>query len=150
MQGVSLRPALLGQALDAERMIVSEVDGSLEQIRRVFAAMLAPTGANTHALRAPGAVDPAKAFVLALRTHRYRLIYSQAEASWALYDLHRDPAERHDISEEHPAVVNRFEPAVAELLRARVLTGTAGAEPTQIDSETIETLRALGYLDWVQ
>ena len=47
-----------------------------------------------------------KRFPAAVRTDRYRAV--RERAGWELYDMERDPGQKHDIAGEHPAQVQRL------------------------------------------
>jgi len=73
----------------------------------------------------------------ALRTGRWKWYDGR------LHDLLADPAERHDYSHLEPELARTLEAALGELLRA----GPAAAgEEVELDPETRERLKALGYL----
>jgi len=71
----------------------------------------------------------------------YKLIVDVEEPQAALYDLERDPGERHDLAAERPEVAKRLAAALAK----RPAGATRGA-PVELDAETERDLRALGYL----
>ncbi len=62
-----------------------------------------------------------------------------------LYDLRRDPGERHDLAGERPGAVA----ALAAMLDTELAGGltTPSGEPLEYDEETERQLRALGYLE---
>ena len=66
-----------------------------------------------------------------------------------LYDVERDPAERHDRSAERRGVVSallrKAEAEIAAREELNRLLATEG-EPAQLDEEQLERLRALGYM----
>jgi arylsulfatase A-like enzyme len=80
----------------------------------------------------------------AVRGHRWKLIQRIANGHEELYDLDRDPAERHNVIGD--------EPAVAAELRSRLAAWRAGlstqaAPPTaQLSAEQRNHLEALGYV----
>ncbi|MEO7974953.1 MAG: sulfatase [Thermoanaerobaculia bacterium] len=59
-----------------------------------------------------------------------------------LYNLADDPGERHDLSAAQPRAVQQLEVALDRLLSARVASDAA----SRVDPETLQQLRALGYL----
>jgi arylsulfatase A-like enzyme len=75
--------------------------------------------------------------VAALRTGRWKWYDGR------LHDLVADPAERHDYSHLEPELARALEASVAKLLRAGPL---ASGEEVELDRETAERLKALGYL----
>jgi len=75
--------------------------------------------------------------VHSLRTGRWKLYRDR------LYDLQRDPEELYDFSSGRLELVEALKARLAQLTAGgRVGTG----EPLQLDPETVERLRALGYL----
>jgi arylsulfatase A-like enzyme len=113
------------------------------------------------ALRGLGTLDPARVLVAecegrgfpmsvgplsSLVEGRWKLIYRWEDQTIQLFDLEEDPGEEHDRATEFPAV--------AENLRHRLLAWVAetdrhageGAQEQQMDQETLEALRGLGYI----
>jgi arylsulfatase A-like enzyme len=79
-----------------------------------------------------------------LRTDRWKLVYARrgADERFELYDLRDDPLEQNDVISAKPAVFERMK---AELLRPPFRT--SAPSQAHIDPETVEALRALGYVD---
>ncbi|HLE84680.1 MAG TPA: sulfatase [Thermoanaerobaculia bacterium] len=75
--------------------------------------------------------------VAALRTGRWKWYDGR------LHDLLADPAELHDYSHLEPDLSRALEASIEELLRAGPL---ASGEAVELDRETAERLKALGYL----
>ncbi len=78
-----------------------------------------------------------------VRDERFKLLARPAEKSFELFDLEADPGERRDVAAEHPAEL--------EALRSAFRAWHAGLHPlamssTQLDAETEEGLRSLGYI----
>ena len=78
-----------------------------------------------------------------VRDERFKLLAQPAKKSFELFDLEADPGERRDIAAEHPAEF--------EALRSAFRAWHAGLHPlamrsTQLDAETEEGLRSLGYI----
>jgi len=63
-----------------------------------------------------------------------------------LYDLARDPMESNYVSQEHPVVVEALRQLLAWHLERDQLAGEAPAEAAILDEQSLESLRALGYL----
>jgi arylsulfatase len=84
------------------------------------------------------------------RTERYKLIVNVASAEQTeLYDLAADPGERRNLyggpSDPRAAVLKRaMDAVVAKLSREGRATSSTG--PVELDAETREQLRALGYI----
>ena len=68
----------------------------------------------------------------------------RANGAQELYDVTADPAERHNLALQHPEVAERYRQALEPRL-ATFLTGS-GDGPAEISPETLEALRALGYV----
>jgi arylsulfatase A-like enzyme len=82
-----------------------------------------------------------------VRTPRWKLILRTANQRVRLFDLHRDPGERRDLSSRHPDVAAGL---LSELegWRNRRPRLDLGVRPeVQLSDEKIEELRALGYVD---
>ncbi len=69
----------------------------------------------------------------------------RANGEQELYDVDRDPQERHDLAGVHPEVAERYR-EVLEPRLAAFLTGGAGDGPAELSPETLEALRSLGYV----
>ena len=61
-----------------------------------------------------------------------------------LFDLAADPGEHTDVADRHPDVARRLEGALGELAGS---PRTPAAGTVILDPETLEQLRALGYVD---
>jgi arylsulfatase A-like enzyme len=94
----------------------------------------------------------------AIRNQRYKLLWQPGGApgiptlnggvgEWALYDLVEDPAERNDLLQGEPSSAVRavFEQMRTALEEAVPATATA-SRAADMDTETRERLRALGYV----
>ena len=88
---------------------------------------------------------------LALVEDGWKLIlrdYSREEDPVVLlYDLTEDPGEKHDVAAEYPELVRSMSLAALEQWRGEMAEAKDGAVPAEMDAETEEILRALGYLD---
>lgn len=78
-----------------------------------------------------------------VRNERFKLLAQPAKKSFELFDLEADPGERRDVAAEHPAEF--------EALRSAFRAWHASLHPlamssTQLDAETEEGLRSLGYI----
>jgi arylsulfatase A-like enzyme len=80
---------------------------------------------------------------IAVRTADHKLIVDRGGGQGRLFDLVSDPGELHDVATEDPATVQRLE-SYLRRWRAGLQPIPAGAET--LDDETVEGLRALGYL----
>nr|XP_061805996.1 N-acetylglucosamine-6-O-sulfatase-like [Nerophis lumbriciformis] len=84
---------------------------------------------------------------IALATGDFRLLYTALGDSTELYDYRRDPHELNDVAVDFPEVEKRLKEGV---LRWQDHIEQYRRESTEIENlkaETIEQLRALGYLD---
>jgi arylsulfatase A-like enzyme len=74
----------------------------------------------------------------------WKLIHESG--GWELYDTDADPGERRNVLREHPEIRARLEP---DLVAFRAAAQAAAGTPVevQIDAETLEALRALGYVN---
>jgi hypothetical protein len=127
LHGRSLRPLIESPGWDSKRQILAQRRSFPEDIREIRGARLT---ANTslHALRGD---HPLKY----LRT---------GEGAEELYDLIADPYERRNLVEERPEDLARMRLALEGLLHTRTARGPTPEQ--QIDEQTREALRALGYL----
>jgi hypothetical protein len=80
---------------------------------------------------------------VAVRTADHKLIVERGGGEGRLFDLAVDPGELHDVSAGDPVTVQRLE-GYLRRWRAGLHPIPAGAET--LDDETVEGLRALGYL----
>ena len=123
VEGLSLAPALLGQAkLDPERPILVQ--------RRFYA------GDNEKGIAVKGSKH-------GLRVGRWKYIEAKEENTFELYDLQSDPGEKKNLADAKPAERD----AMAAKL-ATTLAGTAAAAPTArtVSPEDQRKLEALGYV----
>ena len=83
--------------------------------------------------------------MVAVRTRGLKLVVNPARGTEELYDLAADPGETRNVAGERPADLAAMRSRLAawqQGLRA------SGAQPVQaIDKETVEGLKALGYVD---
>jgi len=83
---------------------------------------------------------------VALATSDLRLVYTAQSGDAELYEYRRDPFERHDVAAEHPEVVERLVRGVGQW-QALVESRRHDAEEVEeMKDDTLEQLRALGYL----
>jgi arylsulfatase A-like enzyme len=85
--------------------------------------------------------------VYSLRDERYKYIY-QSEGPAAFYDLVEDPGERRDLIEAPSPDRERLRAVLAEQFAPRFHTPVRPESiPRELDAETLEELRALGYIE---
>jgi arylsulfatase A-like enzyme len=84
-----------------------------------------------------------------VRNRRFKLI--RGPGGPRLFDLERDPGESVDVGEEYPEVKRRLRAALDRWEKAEhvdLAVDTNGQdEPTEIEAETEQQLRALGYIE---
>jgi choline-sulfatase len=124
MQGESLMPLILGSEEPTDRPVMSSY------ARRGY---------------------------LALRDGRWKLVQRQQPrldgsgvvTQSELYDLESDPAERLDLADQEAERLAELSARAAELDQAAkaLYRGTEAGERTRPDAETLEALRALGYVE---
>jgi len=83
----------------------------------------------------------------AIYSDRLKLIRStrQGDRDSGLFDLDQDPDERHDLSLDRPDQKNKLLRRLVEWEQSRPAP-LSGSRVPLVDSETVEQLRALGYL----
>ncbi|MFB3921569.1 MAG: sulfatase-like hydrolase/transferase [Terriglobia bacterium] len=79
-----------------------------------------------------------------IRTEHYQYIRAPREE---LYDLDHDPAEKTNLIREKPAVAQELRDALQSTL-SRYTRPEGGQDKAQIDPETAEKLRSLGYVSF--
>jgi arylsulfatase A-like enzyme len=86
---------------------------------------------------------------VAIRTESFKYIWdSKRPRQPDLYDLRADPAEKHNVSENHPQEVNQFQALVdAHLQRVADTEPGAPVAQAEMDEEVTRRLRDLGYVD---
>ncbi len=88
----------------------------------------------------------------ALRSSRFKLVYSYHKRRRAttgrtqLYDLRRDPEERHDLLEKHPELAAALMARMEQIIFGSGEAGYDEIKPEGIDPKLREQLEALGYL----
>jgi arylsulfatase A-like enzyme len=81
--------------------------------------------------------------MFSVRDERYKLVARPAGKSFELYDLAADPGERVDVAAQHPDEVE----ALRSAFRAwRATLRPLATTSTQLDAETEQGLRSLGYI----
>ncbi len=91
----------------------------------------------------PHQVTPREAMA-AIRLSDWKLIRNLDHDRMELYHLGRDPREQTDLSAGHPEIAEPLSRSLQAWLAAQ--SSNAAEESSPIDPETIEKLRALGYL----
>jgi arylsulfatase A-like enzyme len=84
---------------------------------------------------------------LALRDGRWKGIWNAELQYLELYDLQHDPGEQTDVSAEHPERAKILSDRAREWLRDCAARAKPPAELGEIDPETMEQLRSLGYFN---
>ncbi|MCH2171361.1 sulfatase [Myxococcota bacterium] len=150
LDGVSLLPQLLGRPGEPDRVLLSDVDLSLEIASDRFGAVR-KSGESREASPdvAGGSANSAAAdFILALRSGSLKLLYHSDTERSELFDLASDPGETRDLSAERPEWLATFELALAEALVRRaalVPSGSSSPGGEALDPKLLDQLRELGY-----
>jgi arylsulfatase A-like enzyme len=77
----------------------------------------------------------------------WKLIESQVDQQHELYDLARDPSERHNVAREHPEIVSELRRSLSDFVETRAFVGQElQHEELALDRSVEERLKALGYL----
>ena len=82
-------------------------------------------------------------YTVGVRTERWKLI-RRGEGTLELYDLAADPLEQHDCRERHPEVAARRQAACEHTIEER--EALDAGERVEVDPQTLEQLKGLGYL----
>jgi arylsulfatase A-like enzyme len=136
LAGLPVPSGLDGRSL-AARVAAVEAAGS---DRPVFAE-LQDTREECRAWRGPG---PCRLGRYAVWTRRFKYVSSRHPPSERLHDLESDPDEQRDVSARHPAALAQHRAWLEAYLSEE--TARVG-EPSPVDAETRDRLRALGYVD---
>lgn len=91
------------------------------------------------------------AHLRSITSEEFHLPLVSSEGRNALYHVRSDPYDRRNVARRHPGVVrdlrlklDEYERRLTESLQASELLG---GEPHELDQETLEQLRALGYVE---
>jgi arylsulfatase A-like enzyme len=129
LDGQSLAPVLL-----RERPQVAP--------RPVFAELRMARGS----CRQEGLPDDCAIERYSVQTERFKFVSSLIPRYEALYDLERDPQQRHNIADRYPDEVRRHRELLATYANAS-LGPRRATPPSSMSDETRKRLRALGYID---
>ncbi len=142
---VDLLPTLLARAGVAAP---AEIDG--RDLSRLWSGDTEGFGDRLLYVEAPGGIPQNRIIgdyfpvYRAIRKGRFKLVVEARSMTHALYDLQQDPFEQVDVKDEQPELVAELL-AVAEERYTR--DEDAEPEPSvQLDAESLERLRALGYV----
>jgi arylsulfatase A-like enzyme len=83
---------------------------------------------------------------VAVQTDRYKLVSSLFPSYTRLYDLASDPQEERDVSGDWPDVVRELT-TLGDRHRAQTSPLPDATAPREVDADTVERLRDLGYLE---
>jgi arylsulfatase A-like enzyme len=85
---------------------------------------------------------------VAVQSGRFKLVTSDLPAWTRLYDLESDPSEEHEVSAQFPDETQRLS-ALVERYRGKAgaTADPESAGAADVDADTLERLRELGYLD---
>jgi arylsulfatase A-like enzyme len=125
MEGVNLLPTLRGERPLEPRVLLSEVDASIEK---------------------------REGTTVSVRDGRYKLIATNTRDAVEVYDLHDDPGEARDVSAAMPEVTAQLKEGLAGSVlspdvAARATERAKPPPPATPDPAVIERLRALGYVE---
>jgi arylsulfatase A-like enzyme len=84
---------------------------------------------------------------IAVRDGRYKLLIATDSNTVALYDLDQDPGETRDLAESMPDRTSEMRSLARERLLSLLAAPEPDVETRPTDPETLEQLRALGYLE---
>ena len=85
---------------------------------------------------------------VAVQSGRFKLVTSDVPAWTRLYDLESDPREEHEVSARFPDETQRLSALVEAYRGAAAATTDPKSTPTHdVDADTLERLRELGYLE---
>jgi len=84
---------------------------------------------------------------IAIREPPHKLICDAALEGCRLYDVEADPGELTDVADANEAVVARLRPILAAWIRDNPPRHLDPAAAEQLSEETLEGLRALGYIE---
>jgi len=84
---------------------------------------------------------------VAVREGSWKAIWNAASGSVELYDLSRDPHERRDRSAERPELAARLGALARDHAEPCLSAAPRAAGPPELDPDTRERLRELGYID---
>jgi hypothetical protein len=87
-----------------------------------------------------------RSFIACCRTKEYKLIWNAKENVLVLYDLINDPDEKEDLKNRLPEVVTKMYRQLLDLTGLTSLDKLIPPFDNKIDQETINRLRALGYI----
>jgi arylsulfatase A-like enzyme len=82
-----------------------------------------------------------------VRTPRWKLIWRPAAERAQLFDLRHDPMERRNLVQEKPEKSARLLAEIEAWRRTRQRLDLAHRQQTELSTETVEELRALGYVE---
>ena len=82
-----------------------------------------------------------------IRTPRWKLIWDTRERSLSLFDLEKDPAELHDVAEDHPERVRRLQRRLRSWRRDTLQLESTDSTEVEMSQEQLERLEALGYIN---
>jgi arylsulfatase A-like enzyme len=83
---------------------------------------------------------------VAMRQGSWKGIWNHDVKRFELYDLAADPEERADLSDENPELIRRLQDQAIEWLKTCRENAYPAGEAGELDDETKEQLRALGYV----
>ena len=86
-------------------------------------------------------------FLISVRQQQYKLIFSMvSEKGNKMFDLVNDPGETKNLLNENPDVAKQLEQLISLHIENDLPSGLMNAEDIQISPESVEMLKALGYI----
>ena len=82
-----------------------------------------------------------------IRRDQWKGIWNDEPGTLELYDLAADPGEQSDVNGQHPELVQEMSDYARSWLKDCQANAAAPEQAEEMDEETKERLRALGYLD---
>jgi arylsulfatase A-like enzyme len=129
LDGKSLLPLLQGEA-SSDRPVFSEQGNDDVECVREGAATCPPLDR------------------IAVQSGRFKLVTSDVPAWTRLYDLESDPNEEQEVSARFPDETQRLSALIdAYRSRAAATTDPKSTQTQDVDADTLERLRELGYVD---
>ena len=90
---------------------------------------------------------PGQPLLGSVRIGRWKVIYDPQTKEAELYDLRADPGEQHDLAQGEPRRVEELVERLEAFWKRNAQLGPPTAEaPAGLDEETLEALKALGYV----
>lgn len=150
VSGVDVLPTLLGRLdIPDEDDWLAQVSGrDVIQSPRASSPVLSQASGADQTASPPFHRPDSHDGAYALTADRWKYIRSSSDATM-LFDLNTDPLERRDRSADHPEQIAAFEAEFQRMHREQLARRETfgGGSMEKASRETVEALRALGYVD---